>query len=71
MNISEYEEALKKAEDYMNGFAEGNLRYNNSAHRSEAKRLYNYALDEAIKSFGKESEQSEYCKRKIHFLNTG
>lgn len=67
---TEFERKLQIAKDYMNGFADGRLNYNNSSHRSLAVSKFQIALEQGLKEKITE-EKLLYVKNKIHFLNTG
>ncbi len=57
---------MGKASKYMDGFATGELSYNNSSHRQTAIQKYQYALERASKISDKER-----IKKQIHFLQAG
>lgn len=67
--LTEYEIKLKIAKDYMSGFGDGKLSYNNSSHRSIAVHKFQIALTQGEKD-NVPFPELEYIRNKIHFLQT-
>lgn len=59
----------EKAEEYMSGFANDKLSYNNSSHRQTAVQKYQHALEKAKLLF--DEDTVTHAKDQIHFLQTG
>ena len=64
----EYSRLEQKATEYMDGFASGELSYNNSSYRQTAVHNYEILLKEAEKLL--DEDKINKIKEKIHFLQT-
>ncbi|MFZ4648423.1 MAG: hypothetical protein ACOYMB_02165 [Patescibacteria group bacterium] len=67
--LERYEYLTKKADEYMDGFANGTLKYSNSSHRQSAVQKYQACLKEAEKIMDESSIKR--ITEKIHFLQAG
>jgi len=66
--LKEYDEYYKKAQEFMDGFANDKLSWNNSSHRQQAVQKYQQCLGFAEKLFDEEKIKS--LKRQIHFIQS-